>query len=358
MTQAPGQFRLNATQVRRQQKALRMALAYYLPGGALLTFMASLAASHHGGPPVSGPAAGLIASGLIALSAAQVDFYAVVIAAQILMAGRDLRRAGSTAGQLTLSGDGLSDGRKLIAWPQVRRVRMRRDGIAHVAVYWQARPGLVGRRKSMWLPSRYGVSPDAMTAAFERYAAVEDPGRPRAPVYDDLEGTVTFFANLGDLQIRRRRYLRGCWRIPLMIAPAGAGLFVAGQPLAAGLVLAVTASLLLRQYGKLAELARPLRLGKNGYGRMRLSRECLTLAGTDVAISWSHLHDATLSYSGRTGLDGVIKCPEPEPDESCRYRGRTIKLHIADTLFSTTVDELGAAFSRYIDVAADVQPGG
>jgi hypothetical protein len=189
-----------------------------------------------------------------------------------------------------------------------------------------------------------------MTTAFEQYVAVEDPGRAQTPVYDDPEGTVRFFANLGDLHIRRRRYLHSFWRITLMIAPAGAGLFVAGQPLAAGLVLAVTASLLLRQYSKLAELARPLRLGKNGYGRMELTPDHLTLAGTDVAIRWTHIHDATLSHADRTGLDAVVKCPEPDPDTSCRYRGRTIKFHIADTLFSTTVDDLGAAFGRYTNV--------
>jgi hypothetical protein len=171
------------------------------------------------------------------------------------------------------------------------------------------------------------------------------------PVYDESDGSVTFFANLGNLYARRRRYLHSLWLVPLMIAPAGAGLLVDGQPLAAGLVLTVTAALLLRQYGKLAELAGPLRLDRNGYGRMRLSPDSLTLAGTDVAIGWSHIHDATLSHSGRTGLDGVIECPEPEPDESCRYRGRTIRFHVADTLFSTTVDDLGAAFSRHVDVA-------
>ena len=330
-----------------------MALVYYLPGGALLTFIASLAAERHGGSPGL-IAPGLIAPGLIALSAVQVDFFALVISAQILMASRDLHRVGSPAGQLTLSGDGLSSGPKLIAWPQVRRVRVRRDAIQHVVVHWRGKPGLFGRRKSVWLPSRYGVSPDAMAAVLGQYVAVEDPDRALAPSYDDQQGTVTFFANLGDLHVRRRRYLRSFWRIPLMIAPAGVGLLVAGQPLAAGLVLAVTAALLLRQYGKLAELVKPLRLSRNGYGRMRLSSESLTLAGTDVAIRWSHIHDATLSRTGRTGLDGAIRCPEPEPDGACRYRGRTIKFHIADTLFSTTVDDLGVAFRRYVDVADSI----
>ena len=341
MTQAPGQFSLNAPQVRRQQKALRMALAYYLPGGALLTFVACWAAGadRHSGP---------LASALIALSALQVDFFAFVISAQILMAGRDLRRVGSPTGQLTLSSDGLSDGRRLIAWSRVRRVRVRRDGIQHVAVY--LRDTGLGRRKSVWLPSRYGVSADAMAATFEQYVTVEDPGRARAPVYDDQAGTVTFFANLGDLYLRRRRYRRSFWRVPLMIVPAAAGLFVVGQPLSAGLVLAATATLVLRQYGKLAELVKPLQLNKSGYGRMELSAEALTMAGTDIAISWPHIRAVALRRTGRTGLDGVIKCPEPEPDESCRYRGRTIKFHIADTLFSTTVDDLGVAFSRYIDV--------
>jgi len=339
-TQAPDQFSISAPQVRRQQQLLRNALAFYLPGGALLTFLA---------PWVAGR--GPLGAGLIALSAVQVDFYAFVGSAQIVQASRDLRRAGTAAGQLTLSGDGLSDGRRAIAWPQVRRVRVRRDGVQNVAVNWQARPGWSGRRKNAWQPARYGVSPEVMAAAFEPHVAVEDPGRARVPVFDDPPGTVTFFANLGGLHIQRRRYLRSFWHIPLMTGPATAGLFIADQPLAGGLVLAVTAGLLLRQYGKLAALIKPLRLGRNGYGRMLLSAEHLTLAGTDVAIGWSHIHEAKLSRTGRTGLDGMIRCPEPEPDESCRYRGRTIKFHIADSLFSTTVDDIGAAFGRHVDVA-------
>ncbi|HET7014965.1 MAG TPA: hypothetical protein VFI65_13705 [Streptosporangiaceae bacterium] len=364
-TQAPDHFSLSAPQVRRQQQLLRNALACYLPAGALLTFLAPWVADR-----------GPLGAGLIALSAVQVDFYALVASAQIAQASRDLRLAGTAAGQLTLSGEGLSDARRLIAWPQVRQVRVCRDGVQHVAVTWLAlaggsgpsgvrgcppasgvsprastRPGWFGRRKNVWLPSRYGVSPDELAAAFERHVAVEDPGRARAPVFDDPPGTVRFFANLGGLQTQRRRYLRSFWRIPLMTGPAAVGLFIASQPLAGGLVLAVTSGLLLRQYGKLAALVKPLRLGRNGYGRMLLSAEHLTLAGTDVAISWSHVHEAKLSRTGRTGLDGLIRCPEPEPDEACRYRGRTIKFHIADSLFSATVDDIGAAFGRHVDVA-------
>ena len=341
-TQAPGQFCLSPPQVRRQCQLLRNAAACYLPGGALLTFLASWVAAARPG--------GSIASGLIALSAVQVDFYAFVVMTQILLAKRDLRWAGTPAGELSLSSDGICAGSKLIAWPQVRRVRVHRDGVQHVAVIWRARPTRFGRRKSVWLPSRYGVSPDVLAAAFERHVAVADPGRARVPVYDDPPETVTFFANLGGLVIQRRRYLRSFWRIPLMTSPAVTGLFIGDQPLAAGLVLAVTAGLLLRQYDKLAALIKPLRLGRNGYGRMLLSPDCLTLAGTDVAIPWSHIRHAALSRTGRTGLNAVIRCPEPEPDTSCRYRGRTIKFHISDTLFSTTVDELGAAFGRYLEV--------
>jgi hypothetical protein len=324
-----------------------MALAYYLPAGVLLTLLASWAAGRHGGPPASGP----IALALIGLSAGQVDFCAFFISAQILITRRDLGRAGSSAGQLTLSGEGLCDGRRLISWPQVLRVRVHRGRIPRIAVRWQDEPASVGERTSVWLPSLYGVSPNEMAAVFEQFVTVEDPGRALAPVYDDQAGTVTFFANLGNLRARRHQHLRSFWQVLAMNAPAAAGLFVAGQPLAAGLVLAVTATLLLRQYGKVAELAKPLRLGRNGYGRMLLSPEHLTLAGTGIAISWSHVHDAALSHTGRTGLDGVIRCPEHDADESCRYRDRTINFHVADSLFSTTVDDLGAAFGRYVGIA-------
>ncbi len=51
-----------------------MALACYLPGGALLTLLASWVADRHGGP---------VAPGLISLSALQVDFYALVISARL-----------------------------------------------------------------------------------------------------------------------------------------------------------------------------------------------------------------------------------------------------------------------------------
>lgn len=195
----------------------------------------------------------------------------------------------------------------------------------------------------------YGVGLDELAAAFERHGPVLDPCRPRKPAHDDQAGTVTFFVNQGDLRARRHRYLRSICQLPLMLCPALAGLFLVRQPLAAAFVLTVLCGLVIRQCRKIAELAPPLRLSRGGLGRLLLTPDYVKLAGTDVAIPWSHIQGATLTRRERPGLDALLECPDPDPVPRCRFRDRRISVHIAESLYCTTADD-GAAFARYTQV--------
>jgi hypothetical protein len=142
-----------------------------------------------------------------------------------------------------------------------------------------------------------------------------------------------------------------------MICPAIAGLFLAGQPLFASPVLALAVLLVVRQQHKLASLRRPLSLNRGGLGRLELTPDHITLAGTSHPIPWSHIQDATAVRNGRSGLSGVIVCPDSEPEPSCRFSNRTIKFHIDEALYNTTVDDIASAFARYTTVATSADGG-
>lgn len=336
-------FELNKAILRSQRRVLRLALACYLAGGLAVTAVAVWA--------VIRPAS-VIAAGLISISAVQVDYYVVVVIVQLWLVGRDLRRAGAPAGRLTLDRDGLDDGRRRVAWDQVTRVRGRRDRVPHVAVTW--RRAVRSRRRTIALrPAWYSVSLDAMAEAFERFVPIEVKVRPRAPAVDEPPGTVTFFVNLIGLQARRDRYRLSLVTLLTMIGPAAAGLFVAGQPVLASLLLVLAVLLVIREQRKLASLKRPLSLNRDDLGRLELTAEHIMLAGTKHPIPWSHVQDATARGNGRSGLSGVIACPGPEPESSCRFGNRTIKFHIDEALYNTTTDDLVAAFARYTTVATE-----
>lgn len=330
--------------LRVQQRILRIALAFYLPGGLLFTAGTIWAAIW-----VARPLAKAVAAAFIGISAVQADYYLVAVIAQLWLAGRDLRRAGSPGGRLTLTGDGMDDGLRLIRWEQVTRVRLRRQGVPHIAVTW--RRTTRGRRRTVPIrPAWFKVSLDAMAAAFERYVVVEAKERPRAPVFDEPPGTVTFFVNLLGLRATRRRHVTSAWRLTLLLYPAATGLYAASQPVAAALLWLILVLLVIRQMGKLAKIKRLLRLDHGGLGRLELTADHVTLAGTSVAIPWSHIQDASAGRSDQPGLKGVIACPQHEPDPSCPFRNRTIKFHIGETLYNTTVDDISAAFGRYTAV--------
>src|SRR5262249_31994049 len=91
---------------------------------------------------------------------------------------------------------------------------------------------------------------------------------------------------------------------------------------------------------------------RGGRGRLELTPDHIMLAGTDHPIPWSHIQDASAVRTGRSGLSGVIACPGPEPESSCRFGNRKLKFHIGETLYNTTTDDLVAAFARYTTVAA------
>src|SRR5215472_15611858 len=280
----PIHFELDASILRRERRILRIALAGYLPAGLILTGAASWAASQPGDA---------FAAVLIAVGAVQVDYFVVAAVAQLWLANRDLRRAGSPECRLTVSSDGMHTGLRLVTWPQVTRVRVRRKGVPHVAVTWRRSTHRL-RRTTPLRPAWYNVSIDAMADAFERYVTIEVKVRPRAPVFDDPPGTVTFFVNLIGLRARRDRHVRGLLRLIAMLLPAAAGLLFASQPAVAALVLAVLGLLAVRQLRKLAPLKRPLTLDRHRRGRLELTSDHVMLAGTSVPIPWSHIHGATI----------------------------------------------------------------
>jgi hypothetical protein len=337
--EAVRRFALQPTILRRQQRILRYALACYVPGGLILTGLTAWAA---------GQPAAVVAATLIGLSAVHVDYYAFVAVVQARLLRLDQRRAGTANGEFVLDGEGMRDGVKSIMWRDVATVRLNRNGVPHVEVIARRSGGR--RRRLAPHNARYGVSLDELGAAFERFVPVIDPGRPREPVRDDQADTVTFFVNQVDLRAVRRRYLRSLWQLPVMLCPAIAGLFLLRQDVVAILVLAVLSGLLVLQSRKMRKRARPLRLSRNGRGRLLLTPKHITLAGTDVAIPWTHIHGAAVNRTGRAGLDARVECPESEPSPGCRFRGRTIAFHIADSLYNTTADDIGVAFARYIHV--------
>lgn len=339
-------FQLNKAVLRSQRRVLRWALACYLAAGLAMTTVAIWAAIR----PASVIAPVLTGAVLIAIGAVQVDYHVVVVVVQLWLTGRDLRRAGSAVGRLTLDRDGLDDGLRRIAWDQVIRVRVRRDRVPHVAVTWR-RVARSRRRVTALRPAWYNVSLDVMAEAFERFVPIEVKARPRTPAVDEPPGTITFFVNLIGLQARRDRYLLSLVTLLAMIGPAVAGLFLAGQPVLASVLLALAVLLVIRHQRKLASLKRPLSLNRDGLGRLELTPEHVTLAGTKHPIPWSHIRDAIACGNGRSGLSGVIACPGPEPESSCRFGNRTIKFRIDEALYNTTTDDLVAAFARYTPVA-------
>jgi hypothetical protein len=195
-----------------------------------------------------------------------------------------------------------------------------------------------------------------MAEAFERYVAIELKVRPRPPVFDQPPGTITFFVDLLGLRARRGRHVRGAWRLMGMICPAAAGLYAASQPVASAAVLIVLVLLVSRQLRKLAKLKRPLSLDRDGLGRLELTPDHLTLAGTSVPIPWSHVKDAATAHDDRPGLNAVIACPDDEPEPSCRFRNRTISFHIGSALYNSTVSDIAAAFARYTTVRTSADP--
>ena len=107
---------------------------------------------------------------------------------------------------------------------------------------------------------------------------------------------------------------------------------------------------MVTEWGRVTKLSRLLRISRGGLGRLLLTPEHLKLAGTDVPIPWSHVQEATVARGKRPGLGGTVACPDPEPEPQCRFRGRRISFHIAQSLYYSTPDDIGAAFGRYTRV--------
>jgi hypothetical protein len=349
-------FGLQPTALRRQQRSLRIALAWYLTGGMILTGFAVWSV---------GQPAGASAVTLISLSAAQVDYFAYVVVTQLWLIGRDLRRAGTPAGELVLDHEGIRIGREQNAWRDVASVRVRRRGVPHIAVTvrraggrwpggrWPGGRWPGGRRSKRAIRnSFYGVHLDELASAFERYTPVVDAARPRRPAHDDEAGTVTFFFNDWVLRAQRHHHLKSLLVLPVMLGPAAAGLLIVHQPLPAAFIIVVGCGFMVIEWAKVAKLSRLLRISRGGLGRLLLTPEHLKLAGTDVPIPWSHVQGATVARGNRPGLRGTVACPDPEPEAEprCRFRGRRIPFHIAQSLYCTTPDDIGAAFGRYTRV--------
>ena len=335
------QFALDTAVLRRQRRVIFFALFSYLPGGAVMIGLTAWAASRTDG---AWPAI------LIGLAAVQVCYFAFVCIFQAIAAERMLRRAGTPAGRLTVTASGADDGRRLWAWADVERVRAYRTSVPHLRVY-KRRRGLA-RRVVACRSTIYGVGLDELIAAFDPFVPIADPDRPLAPARD-ARGT-TFFFNHWQLTARRRRNLRNCWQMPLMAIPATIGLGLAGYWPVGLAVLVPAAVLMVVTARRVRTMDRLLSLGKNGQGRLLLTPGDLTLAGTDVAIPWSHVQDAALVRGEEPRVTGVISCPDPahQDDGRCRFADRRISFSIGARMYATTIDDVAAAFGEHVPVAA------
>ena len=337
----PQRFELRSADLRLGVRALRVAAAWYLSGGVILTALAAWSASRP---------ADAAAAVLIALSAAQVDYFAYAAVVRLWQVSRDLGRVGTPSGELALDRERVRIGHELIDWRQVEKVRARRRGVPPHIELTVRQPERRRRRKRLIYNRYYGVYLDELAAAFERYAPVAGAGHPRRPVRDDETDTITFFFNDWVLRPLRLFHLWSLWAILLMLGPAWAGLFIMHQSLAATLVLVVGCGFALIEWARLAMASRLLRVSRRGLGRLVLTPDYLKLPGTDTPVPWSHVQGATVVRGRRPGLDAVVVCPDPDPAPDCKLRGRRSPFHIAESLYYTTADDIGAAFVRYTDV--------
>lgn len=335
------QLALDTAVLRRQQRVILSALFSYLPAAAIVIGLTVWVASRNN---VTWPAI------LIGLAAVQVAYFAFVCGYQAIATARMLRRAGTPAGWLTITASGADDGRHSWAWADVERVRAYRTSAAHLRVY-KHRTGL-RRRVVPCRSTVYGVGLDHLIAAFEPFVPVDDPDRPLAPA--DAGGTTTFFFNNWQLNARRSRNLRSCWQIPLMATPAAVGLGLAGYWPVSVAVLVPAVVLMTVTARRVREMDRLLALGNNGHGRLLLTPGDLTLAGTDVAIPWSHVQDAALVRGEEPRVTGVISCPDLAHQDNgrCKFADRRISFSIGARMYATTIDDVAAAFGEHVAVAA------
>ena len=354
------QFALDSAALRRQRRVLLLALAAYLPGALVLIVLTVWAASRADDEWLAV---------LIGLSALQVSYLAFACGYQVLTTRRLLARAGTRAGHLTVGAAGVSDGERSWAWPDVTHVRAYRTSIPHLRVRLRgaslrgrrllaARPPGQGSCRTITFRSgSYGVGIDDLIAAFAPFAQVSDPDMPLAPSRDARAGTTTFFFNGWQLSARRRRNLRSCWQVPLMLIPAAVGLALAGAWPAGVLVLAPGVVLVIVTTRRVRATDRLLRIGRDGKGRLLLTADNLTLAGTDVAIPWSHVTDTTLVHGEEPRVTGVIACPDRTHQNGqdggrCAFAGRRIAFSIGARMYATTIEEVADAFGEHVQVAA------
>lgn len=89
----PQRFELRSADLRLGVRALRVAAAWYLSGAVILTALAAWSASRP---------ADAAAAVLIALSAAQVDYFACAAVVRLWQVSRDVGRVGTPLGELAL----------------------------------------------------------------------------------------------------------------------------------------------------------------------------------------------------------------------------------------------------------------
>jgi hypothetical protein len=317
------QFALDTAVLRRKRRTILLALAAYLPGAAIMIALTAWVAGEVALPAV-----------VIGLSTIQVSYFAFVCAFQAIATEQMLRRSATAAGRLALTASGADDGLRTWAWADVKRVRAYRTSTPHLRVYLRRTgAGRAGQPRTgpLWTRLRrrviacsstvYGVGLDELIAAFEPYVPVSDPDRPLAPARE-AGGTTTFFFSHWQMTARRGRNLRSCWQVPLMAIPAAVGLGLTGYWPLIAVVLVPAAVMVTVTAQRVLEMDRLLGLGKNGHGRLLLTPGDMTLAGTDVPIPWSHVHDAALVRGEEPRVTGVITCPDP--DGRCRFANRRI----------------------------------
>ncbi|MGN6792133.1 MAG: hypothetical protein ACTHJW_07055 [Streptosporangiaceae bacterium] len=336
------QFVLDTAVLRRQRRVILFALITYPPGAVIMIGLTAWIARDGALPAI-----------VIGLSAAQVCYFAFICGYQAIATERMLRRAGTAAGELALTESGANDGRRSWAWADVERVRAYRTSVPQLRVYLR-RTGpfaWLRRRVVACRSTSYGVGLDELIAAFEPFVPVTDPDRPLEPARD-ASGTATFFFNHWQLTARRRRNLRSCWQIPLMALPVAAGLELAGYWPVGAAILIPALLLMVTTARRVRATDRLLSLSKNGQGRLQLTPGDLTLAGTDVAIPWSHVQDTALVRGEEPRVTGVISCPDPARHRRCNFADRRISFSIGARMYATTIEDVASAFGEHVPVSA------
>ncbi|HEY7222608.1 MAG TPA: hypothetical protein VH561_03190 [Micromonosporaceae bacterium] len=335
-------FTVDGTAVRRRcSRVLRVGVGYLAVTVAMLGLVALT------------PAREPVALALFAVGALQLLFWDAQILRVLLRLRRLSRDAGGPSGGLTVDSTGIDDGRGAVPWSAVRTARVYRDAVPRLTVVLRRGTGRrgTGRRLRSYQAVNYATTVDDLAAAFAPHVAVVDRRAPLPPLHDEAAGVDEFSFRLWPIRARRTAYARNALLVAAMLLPPVAGLLVVGQPAAAALLVVLLAGYVVWCLRRAAKAHRELRkLGGGGRGRLRLTADHLLWTGIDVPIEWRHVHDVRVDPDGSGSLVGVFSCRDES--HACPYRDKSIAFRTRPETYTTTLDDLIAAFSRHVPVGA------